>query len=226
MHAIRDVNIASVSSNIQRSELLLDQISQYFISNNTFDMHIYLTDNVLRDALADVLENHYLNNPDPYWEGYMASPWISQFTSPQEREFVNLVRNVFLQDFSSLSLSQTCDRISADLEAIRLVYESINWPPGEGGLAGGLIYLAIGSNEYCRDNYGKLANQNPSGTEEPPVSLIVQLDCAGFILGWAHAVYSDWEAGNLNPDGQWRRINAGVNTAVGTSMGGFKWWKF
>lgn len=226
MHAIRGVDLTSVSSNIQRSELLFEQIAQYFTSSHGFDMSMYLTDNVLKNALANILDNHYQNNPNPYWDAYMAMPLMSQVLNSQERNFVDLVQGVFLQDFSGLSLSQVCDKISSDLESIRLAYESATWSPGEGDLAGGLIYLAIGSNEYCRNNYNNLVNQNPSGTEEPPAPLIVQLDCAGYVVGWAHAVYSDWESGNLNPDGQWRRINAGVSTAVGASMGGFKWWKF
>jgi hypothetical protein len=49
----------------------------------------------------------------------------------------------------------------------------------------------------------------------------IQLDAAGYIIGWAHAVYEDIASGNLNESGQYRRMRAGAACGLACSVG--KW---
>ncbi len=49
----------------------------------------------------------------------------------------------------------------------------------------------------------------------------IQLDAAGYIIGWVHSVYEDYNNGTLDPSGQGRRMRAGAACGLACSIG--KW---
>ncbi|GAB1398446.1 hypothetical protein MASR1M65_32260 [Saprospiraceae bacterium] len=51
---------------------------------------------------------------------------------------------------------------------------------------------------------------------------MIQLDCAGYIIGWLDAVLDDIADGKLKPEGQWKRIKKGALYGLTTSMGFWK----
>lgn len=62
---------------------------------------------------------------------------------------------------------------------------------------------------------------DPNNNDGGNVAAFIQLDAAGYIIGWVDAVIDDYNAGNLNPEGQWRRIRKGATFGLGCSIG--KW---
>ncbi len=102
-----------------------------------------------------------------------------------------------------------------DYDTLYDIYEntSYNWRAREGveGFLGTLAYSTIYWDE-----------EDPNGPEG-----VIQLDAAGFLIGWATAVYFDYvQDGNVYAEDQWLRIGAGVVNATNCSMGGHKWWKW
>jgi len=129
----------------------------------------------------------------------------------------NLVADIseILNDAYSMNLNktQTYNYIQEEFYGLKQSIDNINYGENEGELINGLIEIGNQSNTYW--------NSHSSNFNLPSVSLI-QMDLAGYVLGWAQAVRSDYNAGKLEPSGQRARIEQGVWGAIAFSAGGLK----
>lgn len=58
--------------------------------------------------------------------------------------------------------------------------------------------------------------------DDDDVHAIIQIDAGGYIIGWIKAVWDDYNAGTLSPEGQHRRIREAAYTGLMASTGGFR----
>lgn len=149
--------------------------------------------------------------------------------TPREQTMVAQVTTIFNNAYSqNLSREATYTYLKTQLTALKNTYSSIVYVGNEGELFNGLIDIALQSNEYWRyaepsagtivsSTNNILTNGLATNRVALPNPAFIQMDAAGYILGWAKAVYDDVNAGTLTKDRQWIRINSGFLAAVGFS---------
>lgn len=88
--------------------------------------------------------------------------------------------------------------------------------------------LSSSSSDEAKSGYSLLLSSYEfwsiydDGDDDGDVAAWIQLDAAGYIIGWVDAVIDDYNSpGGVTPDGQWRRIRKGAGVGLAASIG--KW---
>ncbi len=130
-----------------------------------------------------------------------------------ESSLIHRFVDLFSINFLTATDAQKVDRIQDSLTVYfsLLSTNPLHYPQTELKAA---IYLAYGSSVYWDGKGG-------TGGE---VEHFVQLDCFGYLIGWAAAWIEDQGPGYSNSQSdQWRRIGCGVASGICMSRG--KWWR-
>lgn len=110
------------------------------------------------------------------------------------------------------TLSYMLENDAYDYESLYEIFEntSYSWREKE-GIEGALGVLSYSTSYWNWEE------------PDPPVP---HMDLAGFLFGWAYAVYQDYkDDGNVLPEDQWDRLTAGAWSGIGFSIGISKWGK-
>lgn len=151
--------------------------------------------------------------------------WAALVTN-QDKAIVDSV-HLFIANYSTAgkTLSHVYNDIVDKANSLITYYNTLSWSgPGAGELAAGVIQTLKQSAIHWDAESSHLQPGDPR-LEIPQALTIVQIDAAGYLWGWAEAVFIEQRdnGGKLCICNQWKRIDAGVRRAMAVSF--FKWWK-
>lgn len=162
-------------------------------------------DFIREDISSNALQLIWSNNTSSACEIIDIPLTEKQAVSDLEKVFSDLGNQIYLSPY------QQYDYIKKKIESLQSKYVL-----NESELFSGLLEIASSSNDYWY-----LSNQTTGNLPGIPINnpqtALVQIDCIGYIVGWAVAVNDDYRNGQLTPDRQWGRIRAGLIGAIGAS---------
>lgn len=131
----------------------------------------------------------------------------------EQLNFIGLSGNINIIDTFAIMIENN----NYDFDVIYNLYNNNYYSPLiQESVEGFVAILEYSSIYWQNDN-------NP----DTVTSAFVQLDAAGYLIGWVYAVVSDYQDdGDVLAEDQWKRIGAGVAAGVGTSTGAKKWWSW
>lgn len=136
----------------------------------------------IKDQFEYYVTNLVLADPNTVWTGTISLIYDS--LTAGELGIIEEARGIFTQDFSSMTSSEICEKISDDAEDL-LVEHSLN---GEDSLlASTLMPVIMGVSEYC------LALSD--GVPADSMAKIIQAGATGYIVGHAAALLLNLEDG-------------------------------
>jgi len=136
----------------------------------------------IEDQFEYYVTNLVLADPNTVWTGTISLIYDS--LTAGELGIIEEARGIFTQDFSSMTSSEICEKISDDAEYL-LVEHSLN---GEDSLlASTLMPVIMGASEYC------LALSD--GVPADSMAKIIQAGATGYIVGHAAALLLNLEDG-------------------------------
>lgn len=147
----------------------------------------------------------------------------------------NLIDTILLNRDSIVSYLNNFVNIISDIpefsstkkyKAIELIYTMVNTNLGSTYRDSIVVKVNTEMDEEIRQGYALLLSSYDYWTLEIIDNNndipMIQLDCAGYIIGWLDAVLDDIADGKLKPEGQWKRIKKGALYGLTTSMGFWK----
>ncbi|MBS1538206.1 MAG: hypothetical protein JST20_10715 [Bacteroidetes bacterium] len=200
------------SSNLDRANAILSCLSGYFYSTQSWDSSEMHNAHAI-DSMKHYFDDSLYSNSLSLWLRGRNNPVITQYVSAVELALIDSAFAIFSQDFSSMSRVQVCATIQNQANSLINQYNSKNWDSSEcsGELAAGVLQIMKYSAIYWAQNQ----NWDTTNVDIPDngstAYVILQLDCAGYITGWAAALWDDMHSsGGVQLSGQERRIGQGV----------------
>ncbi|QIL38963.1 hypothetical protein G7074_06500 [Pedobacter sp. HDW13] len=169
------------------------------------------------EVLQSAVDNLTPTSVEDVWDDELSRLDDENLLTVREKNMVGQLKNIF-SDGYNLNLNQADAKTYFEnrLNTIQAQYQTVVFEENEGELYLGLLNLAKASNNYWH-NSQELDNYDPTKLENP----IIQLDLIGYIVGWTRAVIADYRAGSLNPSGQYRRIDKGIEYGLAASLTGW-----
>jgi hypothetical protein len=176
-----------------------------------------------RDSLENVFVFQKCNTIPKiltYLSTVRSSSIITTNLTTAELNFIDSLSVFFSTNVSGLNKAQVCALAHSKSTALLSTFNQLNWPVGSGTLSRGALETLKSTSMYW-------ANHDPSvfiggsGTLTGSQGwTILAVDCWGYIGGWVGALIDDANSpGGVQPSGQDRRIQQGINAATLASGG-------